>query len=200
MRVGAGRMHLKPAPKCAHAHQANGGGVWFSPRPWPVRNHHTPPLARPLLPAVPRYSPASAPLVALVAPRIAFGLICAALILHLQPEARGCRAALVGRRPLLRPNRSHSYDTHQCDTTNGQERRKLRPIPECSDGPTLPVCGDAATSERDQWTGVDTFPGQMRNLRCRTDDARSHRLAAREDFDVNPLRRDTELRLPGSGI
>jgi uncharacterized membrane protein len=34
---------------------------------------------------------ATAMLVALVAPRIGFGLICAALILHVRPEVRGTR-------------------------------------------------------------------------------------------------------------
>jgi hypothetical protein len=41
--------------------------------------------------------PTTAMLVAFVAPRVGFGLICVALILHLRPEAPGSRVKLTNR-------------------------------------------------------------------------------------------------------
>src|SRR5262249_37297676 len=59
-------------------------------------------------------------------------------------------------------------------------------------GRRVPVCGDATARERYQRTGVGVVLGQMRSSRRCADDARSDRLAAVEEFDVNPLRRHTQ--------
>jgi hypothetical protein len=59
-------------------------------------------------------------------------------------------------------------------------------------GRRLPVCGDATARERNQRTSVGVVLGQMRSSRRCSDDTGSHRLAAVEDFDVNPLRRHAQ--------
>src|SRR5438552_6284587 len=56
----------------------------------------------------------------------------------------------------------------------------------------LPMRGDAAACERDQRTGAAVVRGRMRSSRRRADDTRGPRLAAVEDFDVNPLRRNAQ--------
>src|SRR5262249_30207097 len=48
---------------------------------------------------------------------------------------------------------------------------------------------DAASRERYQRTGAGVVLGNMRSQRRCADDTRSHRLAAAEDFDVNPRSR-----------
>src|SRR5262245_42860295 len=61
-------------------------------------------------------------------------------------------------------------------------------------GGRLPVRGDPASRERDGQTCAWVVFGRMRtSARC-ADDTWSHRLAAVEDFDMNPLRPDAERR------
>src|SRR5262249_51645659 len=56
-------------------------------------------------------------------------------------------------------------------------------------GRRIPVCGDATSRERYQRTGVGVVLRQMWSSRYCADDTGSHRLAAIEDLDMNPLRR-----------
>src|SRR5262245_35312263 len=60
-------------------------------------------------------------------------------------------------------------------------------------GRGVPVRGDATARERYQRTGagvgVGVVFGKVRGSRASADDAGGHRLAAVEDFDMNPLRR-----------
>src|SRR5262249_49469952 len=56
----------------------------------------------------------------------------------------------------------------------------------------IPMCGDATTRESYQGTGVSVVVGSMRSSRRCVNDTRRDRLAAIEDFDVNPLRRHAQ--------
>src|SRR4029077_2274597 len=61
-------------------------------------------------------------------------------------------------------------------------------------GRRLPACSDATARKRYQWTGFRVVLGQVRRSRRYADDTGSHRFAAVEDFDVNPLRSHAQGR------
>src|SRR5262252_8746300 len=56
------------------------------------------------------------------------------------------------------------------------------------------MCGDATARKGDQRTGIGVVVGHMWSSPRSVDDPRSHRLAAVEDFDVNPFWRNAESR------
>src|SRR5262249_61971564 len=60
-------------------------------------------------------------------------------------------------------------------------------------GRHLPVCGEGASRERYQRTGVGVVLRQMWSSRYCADDTGSHRLAAIEELDMNPLRPEGNL-------